>query len=367
MPASSAFLMPRLPIACEAIGRPALCASSTAARSSSGWNVVWLGSTPGVSTPPVAITLMKCAPPLISARTAFRTSSGPSASRPMKWPWPPVIVTTRPAARTRGPSMSPWSTALAISSAIWLAAPQSLIVVTPASSASRALSTARIVAIGTVSLTTWANRSAAPSLHRWAWQLIMPGSSECPRPSTTRPSPTPGACAAGPTHAMRSPSTSTAASRSGSPPRPSMTVTSRIRWIDSPIRSPPGSRVVRRDLAQVAPLVGVVPVHHERVLLVGDLEQLLGALPGHLGLGLAAPRLVVEIVLTVDRIAAQQDVAVVLQAHQQRLVPRRVAGREDRLHPREELRLAVDQLVLEPRDVEVLVGERRELPGRLEV
>ena len=58
--------------------------------------------------------------------------------------------------------------ALEISSAIWLAAPQSRMVVTPASSACLALRTARMVAMGTLSFSTWAKRSAAPSLQRWA-------------------------------------------------------------------------------------------------------------------------------------------------------------------------------------------------------
>ena len=74
---------------------------------------------------------MKCAPPFSSARVAPRTPSGPSASRPMKWPCPPVMVMTRPAARIRGPVTMPSSTARARSMAMPLAAPQSRTEVTP--------------------------------------------------------------------------------------------------------------------------------------------------------------------------------------------------------------------------------------------
>ena len=134
MPARIAFLMPSLPIAWQAARLPALCASLATCSSSSCCSAVWVGTTPGVSTPPVAIALMKCAPALSSARVAPRTPSGPSASRPMKWPCPPVIVMTRPAARIRGPGTSPSSTARARSIAMPLAAPHSRTEVTPDSS-----------------------------------------------------------------------------------------------------------------------------------------------------------------------------------------------------------------------------------------
>src|SRR5919202_448096 len=55
IPARSAFLIPALPIAWQAVRRPALCASWATASSSSIWNAVCVGSTPGVSTPPVAV------------------------------------------------------------------------------------------------------------------------------------------------------------------------------------------------------------------------------------------------------------------------------------------------------------------------
>ena len=69
-PATTAFQAPSAPIACAATPRPHLCASSTAATNSSGVNAVNVASIPGVRTPPVAITLMTRAPPLISSRTA---------------------------------------------------------------------------------------------------------------------------------------------------------------------------------------------------------------------------------------------------------------------------------------------------------
>lgn len=42
-------------------------------------------------TPPVAMILTKSAPPLICSRAALRQSSGPSHSRPVLQPWPPVM------------------------------------------------------------------------------------------------------------------------------------------------------------------------------------------------------------------------------------------------------------------------------------
>ncbi len=97
-------MIPSAPIACAATPRPHECASSTAAPSSSGVNAVNVAPIPGVSTPPVATTLIARAPARISSRTAVRTASAPSTSRPMPMlcPWPPVIVSARPAATTRG-------------------------------------------------------------------------------------------------------------------------------------------------------------------------------------------------------------------------------------------------------------------------
>ncbi len=107
MPASTASAMPAEPCACAAVSRPDFLASSTPARISSSVSCGEPGSTPGVITPPVAMSLMTSAPALSCSRTALRTSSGPSASRPMKLPWPPVMHTARPAATIRGPEKSP--------------------------------------------------------------------------------------------------------------------------------------------------------------------------------------------------------------------------------------------------------------------
>src|SRR5882724_4071439 len=81
MPASIASAIPVEPWAWAAVRRPAFLASSMAARISS--SVSWgdPGSTPGVITPPVAMSLITSAPALSCSRTALRTSSGPSASR----------------------------------------------------------------------------------------------------------------------------------------------------------------------------------------------------------------------------------------------------------------------------------------------
>jgi hypothetical protein len=76
-------------------------------------NALNVAGMPGVRTPPVAISLMALAPPRISSRTAARTASAPSTSREsaMLWPWPPVTVRARPAARIRGPGTRPAATA----------------------------------------------------------------------------------------------------------------------------------------------------------------------------------------------------------------------------------------------------------------
>ena len=131
-PARTAPVMPGPPIAWAPTPTRHLWASSTAAPISSGVMAVKVASMPGVSTPPVAITLIARAPPLICSRTALRASSAPSTSRamPMLCPCPPVIVSARPAAITRGPSMTPSSTAAARSHVP--TPPRSRTVVTPA-------------------------------------------------------------------------------------------------------------------------------------------------------------------------------------------------------------------------------------------
>ena len=143
-PATTAFLMPSVDCACAATVRNAFFASSTPAVSSSRVKEGDRGFTPGVSTPPLANSLMASAPARISSRTALRTSSGPSASRAMKpCPCPPDIVTPIPTATTRGPSTSPSSVAFARSMLSRSAAPRSRTVVTPPASVARACSAVR--------------------------------------------------------------------------------------------------------------------------------------------------------------------------------------------------------------------------------
>ena len=86
MPASTQARIPDAAWAWAATRRPALRASSIAARISASVSCDDPGSTPGVMTPPVAKILMTSAPILSCSRTALRTSSGPSASRPNHQP-----------------------------------------------------------------------------------------------------------------------------------------------------------------------------------------------------------------------------------------------------------------------------------------
>ncbi len=208
-------MMPSGPIACAPTTRPHECASSTAASSSSCVNAVKSWVIPGVSTPPVATSLIAVAPARISSRTARRSASGPSTSRanPTLWPWPPVIVSARPAARILGPAMRPRSTP----SATWITEsprpPRSRTVVTPCSSVRAALRTALTVATASVVISRDSPaKSAPPSKHRCTWQSISPGVRVLPRPSISSASRAErGARACAPTHATRPSSTSTPA------------------------------------------------------------------------------------------------------------------------------------------------------------
>ena len=71
-----------------------------------------MGLTPGVITPPVAMILTRSQPACTCSRTALTTSSTPSATRPMRLPWPPVMQIMRPAARMVGPMKAPRAMAL---------------------------------------------------------------------------------------------------------------------------------------------------------------------------------------------------------------------------------------------------------------
>ena len=105
-PARAALRMPSAPWAWAATWVPWAAASSTAAASSSGDSSGAPGRVPRASTAPVAITLMKSAPPYRIARTRWRTSAGEvtspkrrsrgsstSGARPVTAPPPPGTVT----------------------------------------------------------------------------------------------------------------------------------------------------------------------------------------------------------------------------------------------------------------------------------
>ena len=66
-----------------------------------------MGLTPGVMTPPVAMIFTRSQPAWTCSRTAFTTSSQPSATRPMRLPWPPVMQMMRPDALIAGPGKTP--------------------------------------------------------------------------------------------------------------------------------------------------------------------------------------------------------------------------------------------------------------------
>ena len=123
---------------------------------------------PGVSTPPVAMTLITRAPPLISSRTALRTASAPSTSRanPTLCPCPPVIVSACPAARIRAPAMTPSSTAFATSHIDEPTPPRSRTVVTPCSRWRTALRVALIAAFAGVRPAASPAKSPVPSNDR---------------------------------------------------------------------------------------------------------------------------------------------------------------------------------------------------------
>ena len=79
-------------------------------------------------------------------------------------------------------------------------------------------------------------------------------------------------------------------------------------------------------MSQLLPLGGVVAIDDEGMPIAGDREQLGRARLRGLWIRLRAPRIVVQVVLTVDGIAAEEDVAGLGQVQQDRLVERRVPG-----------------------------------------
>ncbi len=185
IPASTHAAIPPVAWAWAAMRRPAFFASSIAARISLGVSCGEPGSTPGVITPPVARILMTSAPALSCSRTALLTSSGPSASRPNRQPWPPVMQIPRPAARIRGPAITPARTASRTASAIVSRPPRSRAVVTPASTVCRARSAALIAVMAGASSVSVLTGSASAPRQRWTWQLISPGRRVSPSSCST--------------------------------------------------------------------------------------------------------------------------------------------------------------------------------------
>src|SRR5580704_6553645 len=139
---------------------------------------------------------------------------------------------TRPAASTRGPLTSPLSTARDNSIATLPAAPQSRTVVTPDCRVSCRLRNPRRAAVVGLSARACAKRSGDPSWHRCTWQLMSPGSSDRPSPSTTLSRSPWASSLAGPIQLIRVPSTITAWPGTARPPRPSTRLTSRIANAD---------------------------------------------------------------------------------------------------------------------------------------
>ena len=161
--------MPSAPCACAATCVPTSAASSTAARISSSLNSGAPGVVPSVSTAPVAMTLMKSAPPLRMRRTRVRTSSAlfatpnrrsigtaasTSGASPVTSPPPPETVTNAPAHIMRGPGVSPASIASrSAQSTNARNVPTSRTVVNPASTVARALRTPVIASCAAVRIT----------------------------------------------------------------------------------------------------------------------------------------------------------------------------------------------------------------------
>ena len=178
--------MPVAPIACAAMGTPHVCASSTAASTSSRVNAVKSTGMPGVSTPPVATILIERAPARICSRTASRTPSAPSACRANELqPWPPVIVSARPDGTTRGPGMRPPSIARATSHTTAPNPPRSRTVVVPARRCRSAFPAHLIAAKGSETSAS-PTKSGSPSKHRCTWESISPGVSVRPPPESSR-------------------------------------------------------------------------------------------------------------------------------------------------------------------------------------
>ena len=111
-PERTAFFIPDDPWAWAATFRPAWCASSTAAWSSSTVICAWSGEVPGVRTPPDAMTLMTAAPAAICARTRLvLVGLLPPPDVDLAWR---RSANRQTAATIRGPGNSSWALAVAM-------------------------------------------------------------------------------------------------------------------------------------------------------------------------------------------------------------------------------------------------------------
>ncbi len=150
MPSSTAVMIARLLAMWARTLTPRSCAAWMAAASSSGLTSSSSGS-PFTAWPAVAKILMYSAPRLISSRTPRRKPSGPSHLA-MPGCWPPsqyqgkarscewaVVETSRLPTMTRGPGISPSSTALRREASMACGAPALITLVKPLLSASAIL------------------------------------------------------------------------------------------------------------------------------------------------------------------------------------------------------------------------------------
>ncbi|OJU36082.1 MAG: hypothetical protein BGN94_24415 [Rhizobiales bacterium 68-8] len=118
---------------------------------------------------------MQSAPFLICWRTASVTPSGPSASSERSiQPCPPVIAIASPAARMRGPRMTPRSTISRSAKICSPPAPASLIVVMPARMAEASEGTPCKVWYATVRGSRAPGRARLPGA-TWVCMSIRPG------------------------------------------------------------------------------------------------------------------------------------------------------------------------------------------------
>ena len=174
------------------------------------------------SRPPVAMSLITSAPALSCSRTALRASSGPSASRPSQYPWPPVMQIGRAGGEDARPVDGP--------SLDDRAPHRDLHVLAAAEVPHRGHARPRTVSRARSSALDGGERQRAPRgagapdrpprpRQRCTWQLMRPGRSVWPARSTRSPR---GARASSTTAVMRPSSTTTARPRTGSAPVPSM-------------------------------------------------------------------------------------------------------------------------------------------------